>query len=271
MLRNLLKCLRLFSRDTMLDDITLFVVKFLHRPGNLFLEYNSLLMVGKQLLLATAPVSQRIEHGKSASCFQLRIQGAVASHPLIHLSDFGLLHIQDDRRLLKVVMSEHTLDGALCLVQLEKQLLLGLRSTYLEKAPVGDYEVLHICPDPPDRIGNKPDPLVRVELSDCHHQAYIPLLDKIKHLHAVSPVFRADLDHKSEVGCYQQMSCGKVLFFIKTYRKPLLLFRIKKWKPANLGEIQGEAIGYNRQIHCHCCFTSVHNHQKKLALHLPEC
>jgi hypothetical protein len=67
------------------------------------------------------------------------------------------------------------------------------------------------------------------------------------------------------------VSRAEILFLKKTYCQPLLLILIEKRKSADFRKIEGETVGYNRQIHCHLETPPEKSEQKKLALHPSEC
>ncbi len=111
--------------------------------------------------------------------------------PLPHLFHFMVGNVQGKRCGMNIVciIPSQAANGVFGFAQLEEKLALGLGRTDFEQTPGGNNMVLDIRPDPPDRIGDKPDTLVRVELSDRHHQPDITLLDQIEHLDTVMTEF----------------------------------------------------------------------------------
>src|SRR5665647_253015 len=106
--------------------------------------------------------------------------------------------------------------------------------------------ILYVGLNPPYRIRNQAHSLVWIELSDRHHQPYIPLLDKVEHFQAVVPKLISNFYHKSQIGGNQAVGGCQILVFKKCNRIATFFFLAQQGEFSNLVHIKPKTISYNR-------------------------
>jgi hypothetical protein len=246
------------AHDPRLDDVALARIEAGHRLGDAAAEEVLLLVAGELLVLRVAVRRRELQVGAGA-VGDRGVQREVASlHALGHLDDVARpdAELLRDERHVEALVGEPCAGGdALDLVpgagQGEEELPLCLRRPDFNEGPGLQDVVLDVGADPPDRVGDQPDLLVRVELLHGLHEADVALLDEIRHPEAVGAVLERDLHHEPQVGLDQPVTRALVALVAELASEPPLLLDREERDLVDLAEIlvEGAAAAGRRAVH----------------------
>src|SRR5581483_7529976 len=152
-LANLAQRERLFVKQSLAEDDQILVLETARELLDLLPQHLAILRVGDALL--------------------------AVGEPLLHLDDFPLFDVEPLGEELRPRSEAFSFESFFFLLEIKKELALGLCRPDLDHAPVVDEVADDISANPPDSVRRKADAAVRVEILDSLHEADVPFLNKI--------------------------------------------------------------------------------------------
>lgn len=138
-------------------------------------------------------------------------------HAAIHRNYFIFRDVQLGRDMLNVFGFEvaffNSLNLALDLTQIEKQLLLCRRGADFHQRPRPQDIFLDRRPDPPHGIGRKPKAAFRIKALDRLHHAHIAFRNQLGDGQSIAPVAHGDFGDKAQMTS-DHFVCGFRIFVL---------------------------------------------------------
>src|SRR5581483_7663505 len=248
-LANLAQRERLFVKQSLAEDDQILVLETARELLDLLPQHLAILRVGDALLGVRAVVREKAQERGLAVFAHRHVRRDIAvGEPLLHLDDFPLFDVEPLGEELRPRSEAFSFESFFFLLEIKKELALGLCRPDLDHAPVVDEVADDISANPPDSVRRKADAAVRVEILDSLHEADVPFLNKIEKITERALIFARDHHDEPQVRRDELVGCLDAPLLFVFERELVLFLAAENGITADFREITLQRVGWNQRV-----------------------